>query len=314
MKNIFLLTLFIILSLTSFSQKKPKVQTEFISTSSQCDACKERIEGKLNYTKGIKSAELDLETNKIEVKFSTKKINLLEIKQILNQLGYDANESKAKKEDVEKLPKCCQPKVMNQVDSVSYLIGKSIGGNIAREMPEVNRDLMLQGLLNEINAVESLIVDDGGKTISSYFENKTAQKAAENAKVFEANKAKGVAFLENNKKDPKVKVTASGLQYKVITMGKGPKPTDTSNVKVHYHGTTPEGKVFDSSVDRGEPITFALNQVILGWIEGLQLMPVGSKFMLYIPQELAYGESPQGDVIEPFMPLVFEVELLSIEK
>ena len=314
MKNIFLLTFFIVLSLTSFSQKKPKVQTEFISTSSQCDACKERIEGKLNYTKGIKSAELDLETNKIEVKFSAKKITLLEIKQILNQLGYDANESKAKKEDVEKLPKCCQPKVMNQVDSVSYLIGKSIGGNIAREMPEVNRDLMLQGLLNEINAVESLIVDDGGKTISSYFENKTAQKAAENAKVFEVNKAKGLAFLENNKKDPKVKVTASGLQYKVITMGKGPKPTDTSNVKVHYHGTTPEGKVFDSSVDRGEPITFALNQVILGWIEGLQLMPVGSKFMLYIPQELAYGESPQGDVIEPFMPLVFEVELLSIEK
>ena len=314
MKNIFLLTLFIIFSLTSFSQKKPKVQTELISTSSQCDACKERIEGKLNYTKGIKYAELDLETNKIEVKFSTKKITLLEIKQILNQLGYDANESKAKKEDVEKLPKCCQPKVMNQVDSVSYLIGKSIGGNIAREMPEVNRDLMLQGLLNEINAVESLIVDDGGKTISSYFENKTAQKAAENAKVFEANKAKGVAFLENNKKDPKVKVTASGLQYKVITMGKGPKPTDTSNVKVHYHGTTPEGKVFDSSVDRGEPITFALNQVILGWIEGLQLMPVGSKFMLYIPSELAYGESPQGDIIEPFMPLVFEVELLSIEK
>ena len=117
--------------------------------------------------------------------------------------------------------------VLNQIDSVSYLIGKSIGGNIAREMPEVNRDLMLQGLLNEINAVESLIVDDGGKTISSYFENKTAQKAAENAKVFEANKAKGVAFLDNNKKDPKVKVTSSGLQYKVITMGKGPKPTDT---------------------------------------------------------------------------------------
>jgi len=204
--------------------------------------------------------------------------------------------------------------VLNQIDSVSYLIGKSIGGNIAREMPEVNRDLMLQGLLNEINAVESLIVDDGGKTISSYFERKTSIKDAENAKNSEANKQKGLAFLENNKKDPKVKVTTSGLQYKVITMGKGPKPTDTSNVKVHYHGTTPEGKVFDSSVDRGEPITFALNQVIPGWIEGLQLMPVGSKFMLYIPQELAYGESPQGDIIEPFMPLVFEVELLSIEK
>jgi FKBP-type peptidyl-prolyl cis-trans isomerase FklB len=203
---------------------------------------------------------------------------------------------------------------MNQVDSVSYLIGKSIGGNIAREMPEVNRDLMLQGLLNEINAVESLIVDDGGKTISSYFERKTALKDAEKAKVYELNKEKGLAFLEKNKKNPKVKVTASGLQYEVITMGKGPKPSDTSKVKVHYHGTTPEGKVFDSSVDRGEPITFSLNQVIPGWIEGLQLMPVGSKFMLYIPQELAYGDNPQGDIIEPFMPLVFEVELLGIEK
>lgn len=204
--------------------------------------------------------------------------------------------------------------VLNQVDSVSYLIGKSIGGNIAREMPEVNRDLLLQGLLNEINATESLIMDDGGKTISSYFEIKTAKKEAEKAKSYEANKAKGEAFLEKNKKNPKVKVTASGLQYEVITMGNGPKPSDTSKVKVHYHGTTPEGKVFDSSRDRGEPITFQLNQVILGWIEGLQLMPVGSKFMLYIPQELAYGDKPQGDIIEPFMPLVFEVELLDIEK
>ena len=204
--------------------------------------------------------------------------------------------------------------VLNQIDSVSYLIGKSIGGNIAREMPEVNRDLLLQGLLNEINAAPSLIMDDGGKTISSYFERKTALKDAEKAKVYELNKEKGLAFLEKNKKNPKVKVTASGLQYEVITMGKGPKPSDTSKVKVHYHGTTPEGKVFDSSVDRGEPITFALNQVIPGWIEGLQLMPVGSKFMLYIPQELAYGDNPQGDIIEPFMPLVFEVELLSIEK
>ena len=203
---------------------------------------------------------------------------------------------------------------MNQIDSVSYLIGKSIGANIAREMPEVNRDLMMQGLLNEINAAPSLIMDDGGKTISSYFERKTALKDAEKAKVYELNKEKGLAFLEKNKKNPKVKVTASGLQYEVITMGKGPKPSDTSKVKVHYHGTTPEGKVFDSSVDRGEPITFSLNQVIPGWIEGLQLMPVGSKFMLYIPQELAYGDNPQGDIIEPFMPLVFEVELLGIEK
>ena len=203
---------------------------------------------------------------------------------------------------------------MNQVDSVSYLVGVNIGGSIAREMPEVNKDLLIRGLLDILNGKELMILDQTGESLNSYFQNKAAIKDAAKAKKCEENKAKGVAFLENNKKDSKVKVTASGLQYKIITMGKGPKPTETSNVKVHYHGTTPEGKVFDSSVDRGEPITFALNQVILGWIEGLQLMPVGSKFMLYIPQELAYGESPQGDVIEPFMPLVFEVELLSIEK
>ena len=203
---------------------------------------------------------------------------------------------------------------MNQVDSVSYLVGVNIGGSIAREMPEVNKDLLIRGLLDILNGKELMILDQTGESLNSYFQNKAAIKDAAKAKKCEDNKAKGVAFLENNKKDSKVKVTASGLQYKIITMGKGPKPTETSNVKVHYHGTTPEGKVFDSSVDRGEPITFALNQVIPGWIEGLQLMPVGSKFMLYIPQELAYGESPQGDVIEPFMPLVFEVELLSIEK
>ena len=203
---------------------------------------------------------------------------------------------------------------INQVDSVSYLVGVNIGGSIAREMPEVNKDLLIRGLLDILNGKELMILDQTGESLNSYFQNKAAIKDAEKAKKSEVNKAKGVAFLENNKKDSKVKVTASGLQYKIITMGKGPKPTETSNVKVHYHGTTPEGKVFDSSVDRGEPITFALNQVIPGWIEGLQLMPVGSKFMLYIPQELAYGESPQGDIIEPFMPLVFEVELLSIEK
>ena len=203
---------------------------------------------------------------------------------------------------------------MNQVDSVSYLVGVNIGGSIAREMPEVNKDLLIRGLLDILNGKELMILDQTGESLNSYFQNKAAIKDAAKAKKCEENKAKGVAFLENNKKDSKVKVTASGLQYKIITMGKGPKPTETSNVKVHYHGTTPEGKVFDSSVDRGEPITFALNQVIPGWTEGLQLMPVGSKFVLYIPQELAYGENPPGDVIEPFMPLVFEVELLSIEK
>lgn len=128
-------------------------------------------------------------------------------------------------------------------------------------------------------------------------------------------KQNGIDFLNNNKKNPKIKVTNSGLQYEVLKMGKGPKPGPTTQVKVHYHGTTPQGDIFDSSVDRGEPSSFGLNQVIKGWTEGLQLMPVGSKFKFYIPQELAYGANPRpGGPIKPYMPLVFEVELLEILK
>ena len=108
-------------------------------------------------------------------------------------------------------------------------------------------------------------------------------------------------------------MTESGLQYEVIKMGKGPKPGPTDRVKVHYHGTLIDGTVFDSSVNRGEPIVFGLNQVIRGWTEGVQLMPVGSKFRFFIPQELGYGASQAGS-IPPYSTLIFEVELLGIEK
>ena len=123
----------------------------------------------------------------------------------------------------------------------------------------------------------------------------------------------GDMFLENNKKNSQVQVTASGLQYEILREGLGPKPGPTDRVKVHYHGTTPNGEVFDSSVDRGQPAEFGLNQVIKGWTEGLQLMNGGAKYKFFIPQELAYGANPQpGSIIEPYMPLVFEVELLEI--
>ncbi len=126
-------------------------------------------------------------------------------------------------------------------------------------------------------------------------------------------KAEGEQFLAENALKEGVKTTESGLQYEVIKMGKGPKPSATDRVKVHYHGTLIDGTVFDSSVDRGEPIVFGLNQVIKGWTEGVQLMPVGSKFRFYIPQELGYGAQNAGS-IPPYSTLIFDVELLGIEK
>jgi FKBP-type peptidyl-prolyl cis-trans isomerase len=194
----------------------------------------------------------------------------------------------------------------NEVDSVSYLIGTNIGSNIVRQMPEANKELILKGLNDMLYGKVPACSDQG--QVNAYFQEKSDKESA-------GMKADGLKFLEENKKNPKVKVTPSGLQYEVMTMGKGEKPVATSKVKVHYHGTTPDGHVFDSSVDRGQPASFPLNGVIKGWTEGVQLMPVGSKFKFFIPQELAYGANPQpGSIIKPYMPLVFEVELIAIEK
>jgi len=124
---------------------------------------------------------------------------------------------------------------------------------------------------------------------------------------------KGAKFLEENKKNPEVKETASGLQYMVLQEGKGEHPTATSKVTVHYTGKLLDGTVFDSSVDRGEPITFGLNQVIRGWTEGLQLMTPGSKYRLFIPYNLAYGENGAGGMIPGGATLIFDVELISFE-
>lgn len=200
-----------------------------------------------------------------------------------------------------------QNKMNNELDSVSYLLGAAIGGNVLKDIPEANKELILQGLKDKLYGNPPLVVDPTNQILGNYFQQKAERDA-------QASIQEGIQFLEQNKKNPKVKVTPSGLQYEVIKEGNGLKPSATSKVKVHYHGTTPNGEIFDSSVQRGEPITFGLNQVIKGWTEGLQLMAVGSKYRLFIPQELAYGANPQpGSAIKPYMPLVFEVELLGIE-
>jgi FKBP-type peptidyl-prolyl cis-trans isomerase FklB len=143
---------------------------------------------------------------------------------------------------------------------------------------------------------------------------KAEQKAVLDKELYKDYIAQNEAFLENNKKKEGVITTPSGLQYEVIKMGTGPKPTAESTVRVHYTGTLIDGTEFDSSVKRGQPVEFPVIGVIPGWTEALQLMPVGSKFKLYIPENLGYGAQGAGDVIKPFSTLIFEVELLDIVK
>ncbi len=200
-------------------------------------------------------------------------------------------------------------------DSVAYAIGVNIGNNLLKDGLLLNLDLLKAGI-NDAYANKSILTPEQLQDVFQKFsrimqEKQQAQLAAQG----KANEEKGKKFLATNKAKPGVKVTASGLQYEVIKEGTGAKPTATDKVKVHYTGTLIDGTKFDSSVDRGEPITFPLNGVIKGWTEGLQLMTVGSKYRFYIPSELAYGEHGSGGgQIGPNETLIFDVELISIEK
>lgn len=205
------------------------------------------------------------------------------------------------------------PVIKSRIDSVSYLVGASIAENISKEMSEANIELILLGMKDGLEKKKPAIVDQGGMCVNNYFQEKNASKQAEEEKLNEKYKIEGEYFLIQNTRNINVTTTASGLQYTILGETDGPKPSATSKVKVHYHGTTIEGKVFDSSVDRGEPIEFPLNQVIPGWTEGLQLMSVGSKFKFFIPQNLAYGAQSPSPAIAPYSTLIFEVELLGFE-
>ncbi len=197
----------------------------------------------------------------------------------------------------------------SKVDSASYAIGMQIGQNFAQQGLDtiMNIDLIIAGLKDQIAKEAKLDIAQTDKIVNDFFMEQ--QKAASSGKLKE-----GEDFLKENGKREGVVTTASGLQYEVITMGTGPKPTVSSTVKTHYRGTLLNGTEFDSSYKRNEPISFPLNGVIKGWTEGLQLMPVGSKFKFYIPYNLAYGERGAGQLIGPYETLIFEVELISIEK
>ena len=212
----------------------------------------------------------------------------------------------------------------SEIDTVSYVLGLDIANELKANFTEVDRDLFIQGVISGIDSTDILIDTEKVDVILREFfqkkqENdrkKQQEEAAKKAEVeFGDIKAEGIKFLDDNKSVKGVQVTESGLQYVVLKEGSGEKPSETSKVKVHYHGTLIDGTVFDSSVDRGTPAEFGVNRVIKGWTEGLQLMSVGSKYKFVIPQELAYGATPrQGGPIKPFATLIFEVELLEIVK
>ena len=210
----------------------------------------------------------------------------------------------------------------NEIDSVSYSLGANMATNSVKDFSEANSAAFIQGFNDVLDSADMLIsTEELQGVLQPFFQRKQeeamkkqqeeAQKVAQ--EQFGDVKAQGEKFLEDNKSKEGVQVTASGLQYVVLKEGHGANPTETSNVTVHYHGTLPDGTVFDSSVERGEPIPLNLNQVIQGWTEGVQLMKEGAKYRFFVPQELAYGANPRpGGVIKPFMPLVFEIELIKI--
>ena len=195
-------------------------------------------------------------------------------------------------------------------DLVSYGIGRQMGDQLASNpFDGVSATAVAQGVMDALNGVAMSYSNEQMQAAFEAINTQMQAKEAEKSKVLAA---AGEAFLAENAKKAGVKVTASGLQYEVITQGTGAIPTATSKVKTHYHGTLIDGTVFDSSVNRGQPIDFPVNGVIAGWTEALQLMPVGSKYRLYIPYNLAYGERGAGASIKPYSALIFDVELIDI--
>lgn len=203
----------------------------------------------------------------------------------------------------------------NQLDRLSYALGMSMGNNFKSSGIEkiVSSDFADGVAAVYEGATPKMSYDEAKAVIQSFFSQLQEKQNAAMAEMARVNAEAGKAFLEENAKRSEVKTTASGLQYEVIAEGDGNKPSANNTVKVHYTGSLIDGTVFDSSVQRGEPMVFGVTQVIPGWVEALQMMTVGSKWRLFIPSELAYGANGAGNIIGPNATLIFEVELLGIE-
>ena len=201
------------------------------------------------------------------------------------------------------------PQLKDQKDKVSYSIGMNIGANLVKQKVDINPDILAAGIKDSL-AGKPQLTPEQVKEVMAQFEK---DMEAKQKQAGEKNKTEGVKFLDDNKKKSDVKTTASGLQYKVIKEGTGEKPNATDTVSVNYRGTLIDGTEFDSSYKRGQPATFPLNGVIKGWTEGLQLMKTGSKYQLFVPASLAYGERAVSPELGANATLIFEVELLEIK-
>jgi FKBP-type peptidyl-prolyl cis-trans isomerase len=196
---------------------------------------------------------------------------------------------------------------------LGYIIGMDIGKSLREQGTEVDLDSLIEAIRSTYKGEDlAMTAEEAAAVRQTYVTKKQAEQQQATEVAGESNLAEGQKFLAENKVKEGVQTTASGLQYKVITVGDGAKPVATDTVKVHYRGTLLDGTEFDSSYARNEPISFGLNRVIAGWTEGVALMPIGSKFMFFIPPELAYGAGGGGP-IPPNSTLIFEVELLDIE-
>ncbi len=202
----------------------------------------------------------------------------------------------------------------NEKDKVSYSIGLNIGNNLKSQSIDVNPDILAKGIKDALSGSKPLLTEKEVQETLAAFQKEMMAKQAEKMKAIgEKNKKDGDAFLAENKKKEGVKTLPSGLQYRIIKEGTGPKPKETDTVTVNYRGTLSDGTECESSYKRGEPATFPVNQVMPGWTEAMQLMSVGSKWELFIPSNLAYGERGAGPQIGPNATLIFEVELISIK-
>ena len=206
------------------------------------------------------------------------------------------------------------PALKTDQDKISYSIGLNIGRNFKSQGIDANPDLVGAAIRDVLKGNKPLLTEEEAMAVLGNFQKEMrAKQMAKASESGDKNKKEGAAFLAANKIKDGVKTTASGLQYKVIKAGTGKIPKATDTVKTHYAGTLIDGTEFDSSIKRGEPATFPVGGVIKGWTEALQLMPVGSKWQLFIPADIAYGERGAGQAIGPNATLIFDIELLSIE-